>query len=46
MDAMNSSLAALNALNFFMADVQGGLGPFSACSCKHASGRRHRLALS
>ena len=25
---MNSSLAALNALNFFMADVQGGLGPF------------------
>jgi MFS family permease len=28
MDAMNSSLAALNALNFFMADVQGGLGPF------------------
>jgi MFS family permease len=28
MVAMNSSLAALNALNFFMADVQGGLGPF------------------
>ena len=25
---MDSSLAALNALNFFMADVQGGLGPF------------------
>lgn len=25
---MNSSLAALNALNFFMADVHGGLGPF------------------
>jgi len=25
---MNSSLAALNALNFFMADVQAGLGPF------------------
>jgi predicted MFS family arabinose efflux permease len=25
---MNSSLFALNALNFFMADVQGGLGPF------------------
>ena len=25
---MNSSLFALNALNFFMADVQAGLGPF------------------
>jgi MFS family permease len=25
---MNSSLFALNALNFFMADVAGGLGPF------------------
>jgi MFS family permease len=25
---MNPSLAALNALNFFMADVHGGLGPF------------------
>jgi MFS family permease len=25
---MNSSLAALNALNFFMADVHAGLGPF------------------
>ncbi len=25
---MDSSLAALNALNFFMADVQAGLGPF------------------
>jgi len=25
---MNGSLVALNAVNFFMADVQGGLGPF------------------
>ncbi|HZL41232.1 MAG TPA: MFS transporter [Pseudolabrys sp.] len=25
---MNTSLQALNAVNFFMADVQGGLGPY------------------
>jgi hypothetical protein len=25
---MSSSIAALNALNFFMADVRDGLGPF------------------
>ena len=25
---MKTSLRALNAVNFFMADVQGGLGPF------------------
>ena len=28
MSAKRRSLFALNALNFFMADVQGGLGPF------------------
>jgi hypothetical protein len=38
---MNPSLFALNALNFFMADVAGGLGPFLGVflQAKHRRGK-------
>jgi hypothetical protein len=29
----------LLSLNFFMADMQAGIGPFSACSCWRTGGR-------
>ena len=41
---MTSSLTALNAVNFFMADVRDGSGRISAFSCKRRSGRRTRSA--
>jgi len=38
---MNPSLAALNALNFFMADVHGGLGPFRPAPTRPTKRKRN-----
>ena len=38
--------AALELLNFFMADVQAGMDRFSAVFCKRAAGTRTRSARS
>jgi hypothetical protein len=42
---MMTSVIALNALNFFMADVRDGFGLSSACFCRAKAGRRRRSAL-
>jgi hypothetical protein len=41
---MDSSLFALNALNFFMADVHGGLGPFLGVFLQARQGRLPKSA--
>ena len=44
--SMNTSLQALNTVNFFMADVQGGLGPYLGVFLQHHERRQERASHS